>query len=156
MQFVARERLDVDRATVFAEFTDAGSFESLLAPRGVEVARDDSSGPLSKGSSWTLVFPYQGRSNKVKVRLTSFDPPESLEFRGEWGGLRATGRVVVEKLPDCGAELQVALDVTPETLKGRMLLQALRLGKVGFEERLRGKIAALAADIASRQSAGSA
>lgn len=136
MKVSARVDIDLPRAVVFAAASDLAAAEARLADRGVEVVRVADRVPPGPGIAWTARARLRGRVRDVASELTVFDPPEGLAIRSRIGGMTAMLDVRFVALAAARTRVIVGMDLRADTLKARLVLQALRLGK----GRLRGRL----------------
>jgi hypothetical protein len=158
MKVSARIDLDLPQASVFAAASDFDALEARIAARGIEIARVADCTPPGPGLAWAARARLRGRLRDVASELTALDTPRGLTIQSRIGGMVATFEVRVIALAAGRTRVITGLDLRATTLKARVVLQALRLGKGRIRARMERGLAAwgdgLVADQRRRGSAG--
>jgi len=149
--------MDLPRAMVFSAASDFAAVEARLSERGVEVTRVADRVPPGAGIAWTARARLRGRVRDIATELEGFDPPQGLSIRSRIGGMTVMSDARFVALAAGRTRVIVGLDMRADTLKARLVLQALRLGKARLRGRLERTLSAWAdAVVADQRRRGSA
>jgi len=150
MKFSTREDIEAPIAYVFQSVSDFDGFERQALRRGAEVTRLDTLGKPGLGSEWQLRFPFRGKRRDVDARITGFDAPNSYRADTRSGGI--DGRVTVDLLPlsPRRTRLQVSLDLTPQSLSARLLVQSLKFAKSNLNKRFSSRVWKFAQEVETK------
>lgn len=120
---------------IFRHLTDFDRIEAAARARGAEIERlDDRTTPSQ--AAWRAEFPFRGRKRHSELRLIDLEPDEQLALRGESDGLTALIRLELVPTSTQTTQLSAIIDLSPATMKARLLLQSLKLAKSSLEKRL--------------------
>ncbi|MCO8145124.1 SRPBCC family protein [Rhodovulum tesquicola] len=147
MKFSTREDIGLPIEEVFAVITDFERLERAALRRGAEITRLDTLAAPGPGMTWAGQFTFRGAPRSVRSELTGFLPPETLVVQTTVSGLSSIGTVDLVRLAPAQTRLAVAIDLHPQTIQARLLLQTIRLAKTRMTERFKTGIARLARDI---------
>ncbi|MEL7104327.1 MAG: SRPBCC family protein [Pseudomonadota bacterium] len=147
MKFSAREDVAAPIEAVFAALTDFARLERQALRRGIEVERLDQLTAPGVGMMWRIAFDLRGRRRVADTELTVYIADQQLGFAATVSGLDCTGSVDLTSLSKTKTRMVVALNLTPQTIRARMLLQGLKLAKSGLSDRFKARIKRLARDI---------
>lgn len=140
MKFSAREDIEAPIGDVFRSVTDFAVFERRMMARGVEIERDGSF-PLDQiGAQWKAAFTWRGRRYDVDAKLTSIDPGEGYAIESRSNGVECLAVVDLMSLSQSRTRMFVSLDLKPQTLSARLLLQSLRLAKGTLTSRFKARV----------------
>jgi hypothetical protein len=145
MRFTTRTDISAPVEYVFEEFSGFERFERVALRRGAKVNRSDSSKAV--GLQWEVEVDYRGRLRVIFVELTSFDAPNGLVAAFRSGGIQGTMTVDLVSLSKWRTRIGVDLDLKPQTMSARLLVQTLRLNKRRLKERFENRVLEFAQDI---------
>ncbi|SHJ69053.1 Polyketide cyclase / dehydrase and lipid transport [Palleronia salina] len=152
MKISTRRDVDVAPDRVFAALTDFTRFEQKARAAGAQV--DLTNGESRGMAAWRVRFDYRGRSRKADLRVVTYDPDTQLAIKAELDGIHTLFNVeVMEVAPNC-ARMFVSLDIRPTTMKGRLLVQSLKLAKTSMTRRLDRRLDQFAREIERRPAGG--
>lgn len=151
MKLTAREDIAAPMEHVFEAVTDIAALERAALRRGIDVVRVDGGGPPGVGSAWDLRFDYRGARRRARTEITGWNPGEQVLFMAEGEGVRAMGEIDLTALAKARTRLVVGLDLRPETLRARLLLQSFRLARTALLARFRDRVAEYARKIENGQ-----
>jgi len=138
MRFATEEVIAQPPAEVYAGLTDFAGHEAAIAARGIETRRIP--GTEGPEPAWEAEIEYRGRLRHVEVLVTRMTPPIALDYRLEGSHLVSELSFGLEPLDGGRTRLAVTLDVRPEGLPGRMLLQSLKLLRPTLVKRFRKRV----------------
>lgn len=141
MQFSSKEDIEVPIEAAFALLSDFETFERSAIRRGVDIQRLTETETPVIGTSWRAQFMMRGRQRDLQIELTSFEPPQSLEFTGESEGMDTRMSLELMALSPRRTRMSVILNLKPKTLSARLFLQSLKLAKSLLTKRFRLRIA---------------
>jgi len=147
MRISAREDISAPIESVFAAVTDIAAIERQALRRGLDVTRLDGTGPPDVGARWEVEFTYQDRRRRALTEITGWDSGQQVLFVTETDGLRGLGEVDLTRLAKARTRLHFAITIRPETFRGRVFLQSLKLVKSGLSQRFRDRVEAFARQI---------
>ena len=150
MRFSTREDIDLPADEVFRVLSDFEGFERAAMRRGAEVIRGGDPGARGLGQSWLLHFEYRGKPREMNVEITRHDPASGIEASGRAGGLEGVLAFDLTSLGPNRTRLGVDLDVTPDTISARLLLQSLRLIKAKLTTRFKNRFRQFARALEAR------
>lgn len=141
MRIEAEQRVAAPPESVFDRVADLAGFEERARRRGMPVERLADDPP-----AWRLGVDWHGITAAVELGVEALDAPRSYVVGMATRGVG--GCATVEVVPDAGGSiLRVRIDAEPSGMKGRMLVQTLRLALPKLEGRLSDVLARLAAEI---------
>ncbi len=149
MKFSTREDIDAPIAEVFSMVSDFRRFERQALRHGIQIQRDFSSNTPAEGQEWRIQIMFRGSERLVLTRLVEFDTPIRMRFMSETKGLRGDGLVELLALSTNRTRLSVSLELRPETVKGRLLIQSLKLAKTRLTRKFKQRVAGFAGRIGS-------
>lgn len=150
MDISTREDIEAPIAFVFADLSDFAGFEKTALRRGAEVARTDFLLAPGPGMQWRATFPFRGKPRRIVLTLADYTAPGHMRFEIEANNL--TGELIVDlvELSRRQTRMTVKVRLKPLSLTTRVFVQSLRLAKTRVTDRMHGRIALHAADIAER------
>ncbi|WP_422075181.1 SRPBCC family protein [Tranquillimonas rosea] len=153
MKFSTRTDVEAPHDFVFASVSDFEYFERQALRRGVKLRRTDGFGARGQGVAWTGEFTYRGRQREAEAQVAQFDPGTFYTIEGTTGGLEVTYRVEVIALSRRRSRLMMSIDLRPQTLSARLLVQSLKLAKGNLSRRFETRVAEYGAKLADRHAA---
>ncbi len=144
MKFSTKEDIEAPIDHVFKVITDFDAFERQAMRRGAEVRRLDDLEEKGEGVSWEIAFPFRGKTRQMVVECTEFDPPLRLKFDSRMTGL--DGDLVAElvALSRGRTRLSLEIELKPQNLSARLLVQSIKLAKGTLSKRFQIKVAEFA------------
>lgn len=165
MKISTRRDIDAPIEEVFAAVTDFDRFERQALRRGAEVVREDPGDPggaggageegangiggetggetggagggaIRVGSRWRIRARIRGQEREIETRLTRLDPPVGATLEAATAGLRGEVTAELVALSARRTRIILGIDLRPETLKGRLLVQSLKLARRTLTARL--------------------
>ena len=147
MKFSGREDIKVAQDAVYAHLTDFATHERAALRRGVVVNRIDGLQHVGPGMTWVGKTKFRGKQRNVTLELLALDPCDLLSYRLDGGGLAGTFDIELMALSKSRTRMNVALEVRPKNLTGRLLMQSLRILKPTLNKRFRARLASVAGGI---------
>jgi hypothetical protein len=147
----ARLDLELPREQVFAAASDFAAAEERLTARGVQLQRTADRVPPAPGMTWAARAPFRGRLRDVAAELVAYSPPDGFAILSRIGGMTAAFEVRLVALAPARTRVIVGIDLRAQTLKARVILSALRLGKSRAEDRLARGLAAWGAGVVAER-----
>ncbi|MEX5727738.1 uncharacterized protein Ga0609869_001091 [Rhodovulum iodosum] len=141
MKFSTREDIEAPIEKVFAHLSDFETHERAVLHRGAQVTRIDCLAAPGAGMCWLTRFEFRGKPREVETELTEYTPDEAMELKAESSGLVGITRIDLVALSPRKTRLAVSLDVKPQTISARLVLQGLRLAKSNLSDRFKTGIA---------------
>jgi len=150
MKFVAKDDIEAPIDFVFAEVSDFEGLQRAAIRRGAKVTRTDARDTPGPGMSWDAAFDLRGRRREAKITLVDYDPPNGLRGKAESDGLQSECWVELIALSPQRTRMKLHVELKPQTLSARLLVQSLKLAKGSLTKRLNLRVADYAAGIAQR------
>ena len=150
MKFSSQEDIEAPIEFVFAAATDFASFEKQALRRGAEVQRTDNLTVLGPGMAWKAAFPFRGKKRDAEGKLVRCDAPNSLGFISDVAGLHGDLDIELVALSQRRTRVSVEIELTPNSLSARLLLQSLRLAKANLSRRFKKRVANFSMDVEER------
>lgn len=147
MRFSSKEDINAPIDAVFEAVTDFDYFERTMLQRGAQVTRVDANTDKGVGMCWDVGFKYRGRSRQARAEITTFEQPEELVINSVVGGINGDMNVAMISLGKNQTRLKVILDIKPQTLPARLLVQSLKLAQGSLRARFDARIAGFAKSI---------
>ncbi|MDO6584039.1 SRPBCC family protein [Salipiger sp. 1_MG-2023] len=153
MDFSTREDIEAPLDRVFALASNFEQLERQVMRHGVEVTRltpDDIAPTPEGGKSWLASFRFRGKARSAQVDLTRYDPPNTMVYTTTAGGLRTLTTVEFVALSRTRTRIGISVELQPQTLSARLLVQSLKLARGTIEKRFKVAIANYATEIEKR------
>jgi len=150
MKFSSKEDIEAPIAFVFEAITDFDALERQALRRGADIQRTDKLKTTGTGMAWRASFPFRGKDRKAEAKLVAYDIPHGVGFVSETGGLHGNIKVDLVELSPRRTRISVELDLAPNSLSARLLLQSLRLAKTNLTRRFKKRVGFFADDIEER------
>lgn len=147
MKFSTREDIEAPIDHVFARVTDFQNFERQALRRGADVHRLDSSPVPIKGSAWEVAFKFRGKDRKMKATIAKLEAPILLVLETTASGIQGVSTIELVALSLNRTRISVEIDLTPQGLSARLLLQSLKLAKANLSRKFKLRVAEFAEDI---------
>lgn len=144
MKFSAREDIDAPIAEVFEAVSDFDAFERRMLRRGVDITRDEDIPIDQIGACWKAQFSWRGRVYDVDAELVTLTPCQGYTIVSQSSGVECLASVELVALSKSRTRLFVALDLKPQTLSARLLLQSLKLAKGNLSRRFKARVSEFA------------
>lgn len=144
MKFVTREDIEAPIDHVFKVVTDFDAFERQAMRRGAEVRRLDELEAPGEGASWEIAFPFRGKTREMVVECTDYDPPLRVKFDSRMTGMDGDLVVDLVALSRGRTRLSLEIELKPQTLSARLMVQSIKLAKGTLSKRFQIKVAEFA------------
>lgn len=146
MKFSTREDVGAPIEYVFSRATDFAAFERSALRRGADIQRKDNLTTAGAGAAWRISFPFRGKTRIVAANVQEFDAPNRFEIFSLSGGIEALATIDLVALSKTRTRISVSVELKPQNLSARLLIQSLKLAKTSLNERFRKRIAGFAQD----------
>lgn len=137
MKVSTREDIEAPIEHVFGAVTDFDSFERQGMRRGAEVVREDPAGLPGLGTTWAIRAQFRGRPRNIRSEITMFDPPNGYIVQSVTGGLQTEMSIELLPLAPRRTRLIVGLELRPNSLPARLVVQSLKLAKTSVTGRMK-------------------
>jgi hypothetical protein len=135
---------------IFAILSDFDGHERAALRQGAEIVRLDPGTPPGLGSGWRARFRFRGREREIVSRMTDYEAPHILGFKGESPNFELTLRAQLVALARGHTRVGVELEIRPRSFSGRLLIQTLKLARSRVETRFATRIEALSSALQRR------
>lgn len=150
MKFSTKEDLEVPIDDVFDMLSDFDHFERAIMRHGAEVSRTDKLDSPGVGMGWHARAKLRGKLREFDVKLSEYIQPTHMLFDVVSKNMRANFLVELVALSRARTRMRVELDVRPQTLSARLLMQSVRLARNTLNRRYKTRIAHFATDLEDR------
>lgn len=151
MKFSTNEDIEAPIEEVFAAVSNLEFYERAAIRRGAEVTRTSAHETPQPGMTWKVRFIYRNRQREMRVELVELDPPQSMSFESQSGGLQTMLDIELVALAKSRTRLSVGLELRPLNLPARLLVQSLKLAKGNLQKRFKKRVADFALELGQRQ-----
>ena len=155
MKFSSKEDIEAPIDAVFEMVSDFEKFERGARKRGLKVRRTDGMESVATGMTWNAVFDFRGRNREIDLTLSRLDPPTHLSVAGRSQGVTSVFDLELLALSRQRTRLAVELEMKPQTIAARVLIQSLRLAKARLTKRFKLRVAEYARHLEERHKRGS-
>ena len=151
MQFAAKEDIEAPVEAVFAMLSEFESFERSAIRRGIEVMRiGEHDDKIELGMGWNTRFVMRGKQRSLRLELCQYDPPSTMRFEATSASINATMLVDLLSLSQKRTRLGLVLELKPQTLSARLLVQSLKLVRANLTRRYKLRVAEYAKGLEER------
>lgn len=151
MNITLRRDVDAPQDAVFAALSNFERWESQARASGVSLSRLDPDAGL--GTAWRVVADFKGLRRRFVARIVACHAPDRLDLALEGDGMSA---LIPARIVPRGAgtsTLLAEIDMRPETLKARLMVQSLRFARGALIQRLDRALAQFATTVEARHPA---
>lgn len=141
MKFTTHEDIGAPIEYVFERASDFSTFERSALRRGADIQRKDSLSSPGVGAAWAIRFPFRGKTRSVAANLQEFDAPNRFTIFSLSGGIESLAAIDLVALSKTRTRVSVYVDLKPQNLSARLLIQSLKLAKNSLNQRFRKRIA---------------
>jgi len=150
MKFKTKEDIDAPMDYVFGALTDFEALERQAMRRGASVRRMDAQTQPGEGMGWEIGFPFRGKPRELTVTMMHFAPPSRMSFDGTMQGLSGTMDVELLALSRTRTRMILEIELKPETLSARLLMQSIKLARGSINKRFQVRVAEYAKTMEER------
>lgn len=150
MKFSSKEDVEAPIDFVFAQVSDFASLERSALRRGAEVQRVDDLTSAGAGMAWDAAFEFRGKRRQTRLELVEYDAPNAMNFLSTSQALTADVAVELVALSRKRTRLQMTIDLTPQNLSARLLVQSLKLARGSIKRKFDKRMVGFARDIEQR------
>lgn len=154
MQFAAREDIEAPIDAVWAMLSEFESFERSAIRRGIEVMRIGDHEEIEVGMGWSTRFVMRGKQRNLRLELCQYDPPSTMRFDATSASINATMLIDLLSLSQRRTRLGLVLELKPQTLAARLVVQSLKLARGNLTRRYRLRVAEYAKVLEERYQRG--
>ncbi len=141
MKFSTRQDTDLSAQELFQAVSNFSAIERMMSRRGAGLRRMDSLSQPGAGMNWLISFDWRGRRRELSMELIRYEPSEILEFSGQSDQFGLALNMTVVALTKSKSRFIFEADVTPRSMKSRLILQTAKLGKSQLDKRFAAGIA---------------
>jgi len=150
MKFSTREDIEATIKQVFDAVSDFDALERVAMRRGADVTRLDDLSSAGPGMQWEATFPFRNRERVANMELTCLDAPNKLVVRSNVSDIAAVINVELLALARRRTRLSMSIDMRPETIPARVLLQSMKMARKNLLQTYRERIAKFAQSVEKR------
>lgn len=150
MKFSSREDIEAPIETVFEMLSDFEGFERSALRRGAEVQRLDELSVPGVGMAWDAIFEMRGKRREIHIELEQYEHPSEMTFDITSPGMAGTFDLELISLSRQRTRMNVGLELRPQNLSARLLVQSLKLAKTSLTKRFKLRVAEYTKDMEDR------
>ncbi|AVO37739.1 SRPBCC family protein [Pukyongiella litopenaei] len=150
MQFSSKEDIEAPVEAVFAMLAEVERYERAAIRRGIDVRRLSGAAETGAGMEWEALFSLRGKPRTMQVRLSELEPNSRLRFDSESHGLTGFLNLELLELSPRRSRMAVVLNLKPNTIPARLLIQSLKLAKANLTRRFKLRVADYARGLEER------
>ena len=144
MKFKTKEDIGAPIDFVFSVVSDFEGFQRQAMRRGAEVSRIDDYASPAVGMGWDITFPFRGKRREIQIVMTEYDPPYRMLFDSRMQGMGGAMVVDLMALSRTRTRMVLDVDLKPESLSARLLVQSIKLAKGSLDKRFKLRVAEFA------------
>jgi carbon monoxide dehydrogenase subunit G len=150
MKFSTREDIEAPIEAVFEMLCDFESFERAAMRRGADVQRLAGVTEPGVGMKWDVRFELRGKRREMQLEMVRFDRPEEMLLVSTSPGMSGQMRFELIALSPARTRVKVELEVKPQNLSARLLVQSLKLAKNSLTRKYKLRVAEFASTMEER------
>ncbi|MBQ0766899.1 MAG: SRPBCC family protein [Sulfitobacter litoralis] len=150
MKFSTKEDIDAPIDAVFEMLCEFDQFERAAMRRGAEVQRVDQLAEPGVGMLWEAAFDMRGKRRALQVEMDRFERPTEMKLETRSQGLTGDMSFDLVALSRSRTRIMVALDLKPQNLSARLLVQSLKLAKNALTKKFKKRVGDYAKDMDER------
>ena len=150
MKFSAKEDIEAPIETVFEMASDFDSFERSAMRRGAEVQRIGDVVQNGLGLMWDVAFDMRGRRREMRLEVVEYEQPGSLSIAADSPSITGSFDVELISLSRSRTRMSVQLELKPQNLSARLLIQSLKLAKANLTKRFKLRVAEYSKEMEDR------
>ena len=154
MKFSTKEDLEIPIDDVFEMLSDFDGFERAILRYGAEVSRTDKLGSVGVGMAWKARASVRGKKRDFVVILAEYDRPDQMRFDLTSKNMIGSFLVELVAMSRARTRMRVELDIRPQTLSARLLMQSAKLARNTLNRRYKTRIAHFSNDMEDRHKKG--
>lgn len=154
MKFSTKEDLEVPISDVFEMLSDFDGFERAVLRHGADVTRTDEMTEVGVGLMWKARAEVRGKPRDFDVKLVEYDRPNQMLFEVATKNMGGNFLVELVALSRARTRMRIELDVRPQTLSARLLMQSAKLARNTLNRRYKTRVAHFATDLEERHKKG--
>lgn len=147
MKFSTREDIEAPIDYVFARVTDFTGFERQALRRGADIRRLDDAPVPVEGSAWQVAFKFRGKDRKLTGTIAKLEEPTLLRIDTAAKGISGVTSFEIVALSRNRTRISATIELTPQSLSARLLLQSLKLAKNNLNRKFKLRITEFAEDV---------
>lgn len=140
MKFSTKEDIDAPIDAVFDMLCEFDTFERAAMRRGAEVQRVDNLSTPATGMKWQAAFDMRGKRREIQIDMTKFERPTEMKLATTSPGLTGDMMFELMALSRSRTRIIVTLEVKPQNLSARLLVQSLKLAKTSLTKKYKQRV----------------
>jgi hypothetical protein len=141
MQLRVAEDVGAPRAMVWARFTDFANLEADLRDRGATLARIGGWTATAEGLEWRGDVMVHGKTRTLSAGVSRLESEVLCLIDSRIGGMVCSYAMRFVPLSTEATRVELALDLSADTLSARLVLQSLKLARGQVAQRLQATLA---------------
>jgi len=141
MKFKVAEDIDAPVGMVFVQMTDFTGFEADARGRGADLRRVDNWTTAAVGVGWRGSVKVRSKTRAIASTVTILTQDETLVVDSRIGGMDCNLEMMFVPLSAERTRVAMTLEMKPDTLTARLILQTLKLARGRVLQRMTGALA---------------
>ncbi|MCJ8140404.1 SRPBCC family protein [Falsirhodobacter halotolerans] len=138
MKFTSHADIAAPPGFVFADMTDFEGWETAVRKRNTTLSR--SAGPIRPGTTWDARFRLRGKDRAMTITLVSVEPDRRIHLTLVDPSLHVDIVLDLIEVAANASRLAATVDLRPQNLTARLLVQSLRLARGNIQGQLDQRI----------------
>lgn len=126
----------------FAVLTDYAAIEDELRNHGVTITRLGGWRDVALGVAWSGRGQLRGKTRQIDAKVSALEPGRMVEIEARVGGMKVLHETRLVPLGERVTRINITLDLRPDTLSARLLVQSLKLARGRILERMEHRLRA--------------
>ncbi len=150
MKFSTKEDIEAPVEAVFDMLCNFESYERAAMRRGAEVQRVDDLALPGIGMKWQTTFELRGKRREMEIEMIRFERPTEMILESRSTSVVALMTLELMALSRSRTRILVALDIKPQNLSARLLVQSFKLAKTSLTKKYKLRVAEYAKSLEER------
>ncbi|MFT6451247.1 MAG: hypothetical protein ACJA06_000728 [Halocynthiibacter sp.] len=150
MKFSTREDIEAPIEFVYQQVADFDGLEKQALRRGYALERVEAGDAQGMGTAWNARVPFRGKTRELKARISDVSAPTGYCIQSQSGGLGMDFEVELVALSRNRTRVVIGLEVRPNTLSSRLLVQSMKFAKSNLQKRFSRRVGEFAVEIGDR------
>ena len=142
MRLASRTDIEAPAAGLYAALTNLDWLQDSARAAAVRLRRTDQGHGLVVGASWHSTLLWRGRERNAECTVERIEAPRSVRLGCRSGAYFCTIDLTLAPLSRKLTRMAVVVEVKPLSVRARLMLQTLRIGKSRLQARLDRRVEA--------------
>jgi carbon monoxide dehydrogenase subunit G len=135
MKLNTRHDLDAPINEVFDALSDTAKWERAATRHQIDMKRTDGATGFADGASWNVKASFRGKAIDAALTVTKHSRPGQMVLLAKSGLFDADIEIELTELSEKKTRVGLTVEVKPNTLGARIMLQSFKLGKTKIQKK---------------------